>query len=511
MTRPRATKTAKRAATRTRTAAPKAPAIAVRAERVAPFGPLAGVVMDVPRHGAQQSHPLVGADVKRVTSIMAMGMLGHRRELEDLFDDMIDRDPRVAAVTSGRILAVTGRPFSIKPALGHDDDPEAVAIAEHCAVILSRVEPGHITEANGGGWSTVVANIASGVARGLSVSEIEWGVSPEGWHVPVRIHWRHGNRFGFDEKLRVVVDDLGARRCPLEEYGPDRFIVHSPTGGRAGYATRRGFLFGCILLSLVKRAGVRDWMKGTERWGQPLPLIELPEGASEDLRDKALELANRLATNFAGVLWGGAKLAQVPGSGGLNPAIYRELADFCNTEIAVYVLGNNLNAEIQGGSFAAAQAAAVIRQDILAADRTELDDTITRQLLARIVRYNWPGSPVPVYETELSIQQPLTLDDVREGLCTEDEYRASKGYEAKPEGAGSEYRKPLAPVPQNAPFGSPLGGADAAPPFALSTPAATTTASTPSTSRTYARSDDARASELYRRLAGSASTRSTAS
>ena len=431
-------------------------------------GPPVGVVLPLKSRGAQQGHPLIGADVTVVVNIMADAFRGYRRRWEDLLDDVIERDLRCSGITAGRILAITGRPYSIKPPLGFDTDKDAQEIAEICSRIVANIRAGVTTQGEGGGWSTVLANIASGAPRGISVNEMEWGLSAKGLHVPKALHWRHGRRFGFDDLLRIVLDDNGSERKPLDTFAPDKFVIHSPTGGIAKHATRRGFLLGCVLPSLVKRTDVRYWLKATERWGQPLPLVEAPAGATPEVRDAALELANKLATNFVGALWGGVKLAQVPGSGTLNPAIYRELADFANLEMAIHVLGNNLNVEIQGGSFAAATAAGVMRYDILASDLAELDDAITTQILEPIVRYNWPGAPVPVYVSELRSQQPLTTADVQEGIVSPDEYRSSKGYEPKPDGAGSDYRVPVVQV--GADLGTPtpdvLDGADPATPAA---------------------------------------------
>ncbi len=428
-----------------RTFEPDAPMVMRARERIGFSGPLSGVAL-APKKGTRETHPLQGADISRVVNILAQRFRGRSREYQDLLDDMMDRDLRVRGVTSGRILAITGRPYSIKPPLGFDTDADAVHIAEVCSKIVAGIRSGEASKLHGSGWATCLANIASGAPRGESVSEIEWGTSRDGYLVPKALHWRHPNRFGYDDELRLCLDDNSLARTPLEDFGEDKFVVHSPTAGWPAYPTRRGFLLACVLPSLVKRSDIRFWLKATERWGMPLPLIELPEG-KEALKDDALDLANNLASNFVGVLWGGVKLSQVPGTGSLNPAVYKDLADFCNTEIAVHVLGNNLNAEIQGGSFAAAKTAAVMRYDILAADIAELDDTITQQLLAPIVRYNWPGAPVPVYVSELRSQEALTIESVNAGLATPDEYRSSLGWEPMEDGKGTAFRAPLVQVP----------------------------------------------------------------
>ncbi|MCC7539238.1 MAG: DUF935 family protein [Deltaproteobacteria bacterium] len=500
-------KAPRRAAARSR-AKPAAPTVMIPVERLAPGGPLAGLVTR-PQRGRQFERSFVGADTARIAGALAEADRGFIAALQDHYSYMRDRDPRVDAVCRTRVLAITGRPYTLKPPLGEDDNPEAVEIAERVARIITRIRPGAMGTGDTGQWPTALGQIADGTLRGMSVSELEWGVSPEGWHAPRALHWRHPNRFRYDEDHTLRLHDGGSGDMALGEYGRDKFVVHSPSSGRAAYPMQRGALRGCVFPSLFKRSVIKFWIKGTERWGQPLPVLKLPVNASAELIAASNDLLNQMATNWNAALHGGIELVQVPGSGALNPAIYDTFADFCNVEIAVTVLGNNLNVEIQGGSFAAAETAAAMRYDILASDLAEIDETITQQIIEPVVRYNWPGAPVPVYVSELRAQTGFTVEDVREGICTEDEYRSSKGYEPKPDGLGAEYRRPLAAVPAQL---DPLGGAAPASPFAMSQrsrPIVRVTNN--STSPTSAPSRSVLASELYKRLAGSGRSPSTGS
>lgn len=421
--------------------------------RLGAGGPPVGLVSG-PNGRRQETHPFVGADTQAVHVAMMQALRGYPDRLMDLFDDMRDRDPRVDTVCRTRALAVQGRRWSVKPPEGL----EANAAAQERARITGRIIRA-IRSEDDLGWRTVVGKCIDGVLRGYAPFEIEWALSASRYHVPRRLHWRHPNRFRIDDAYQFRLWDGGSAKCsdePILEAYPDKFLIYSPTAGRAAYPTRRGVMLGMVFPSLFKRGGWRWWVKASERWGMPLPYLELdPDGSggedtgSDEDFDEGLELINNLFADWGAVVGGGQKLNIVPGSGNVNPMTWTELVKAANIEIAVQGLGQNLTVEVEGGSFAAAKISNAVRLDILGADCGELDDWINAQLIPLITKYNWPGEPDSVYATEVERERP-DLDDVREGVFTEDEYREAKGY--TPKVAGGPYRKPSsATKPSTAP------------------------------------------------------------
>jgi hypothetical protein len=287
---------------------------------------------------------------------------------------------------------------------------------------------------------------------------------------------------------------------------------------------RRGIMLGMVFPSLTKRYGLRWWLQATERWGQPLPVITLPnQEMNGPLQDAAKAAINDITATWSATLWGGMTIETIGGEGKVDAELYGRLVDLANTSIAIQGLGQNLSTEVQGGSYAAAKTHETVRMDLHAGDLSELDDTITWQLIEPIVRYNWPGAPIPEYISEIEQREPIDLADVEAGLFTDDEYRSSKGYSPKPDGLGSEYRRPIVQVPAGPPDGAPPAGPGLVPPESesgstappLSNPprgadaagplAATRTDTTSPTTERWTRGP---ARELYRAWAGSASSRS---
>lgn len=413
--------------------------------RLGTGGPVAGLYTGE-KSRQTESHPLIGADVGQVDSAIKAALDGRPQRLQDLYDDMLDRDDRVAAVTATRILAIQSRPWAVKPPRGLEGNEAAQNRAQEVSDIIAAIRSGE-----GGGWSTCVGQLATGVTRGLSVNEIEWGVNRNARHAPKALHWRHPRRFGFDKNTQSVCRQDPGDSFPgkplFKTWGEDKFVIHQPVAGRAAYPQRRGVMMGMVFPALFKRYGWRWWIKGTERFGQPITVLTLPAG-SEGLKDEAKELLRRMKSDMTAVLTGGIEFQGVPGAGNLNPAVFKELIEQCNLAIAIAGLGQNLTTEIQGGSRAAAQVSDLVRMDYLAADLMELDGTVNGRLIEPVCRFNWPGEPIPEYVTEASVREPITLEDVKEGLFTENDYRRHRGHQAKEEG-GDDYRVPasMAQVP----------------------------------------------------------------
>jgi hypothetical protein len=281
------------------------------------------------------------------------------------------------------------------------------------------------------GFRQNIAQLMDGVLRQYAVLEIEWGRDDNNWQEPLRLHWRHPNRFNFTAKMVLVKYDVGEDPypgTPLEEFGADRFIVHAPWAGRSAYPTRRGVLRTCMFPSLTKRYGLRWWLVAAERFGQPAPYVTVPEG-SADLFERAQEMLRNLTSDWQAVLTSRMDIKTIPGSGSFTGDIHGRLVDLVNSECSIAVLGQNLSTEVTGGSFAAALAHEAVRADYLAADAVELGETIRRFLIEPLVRFNWPGAPVPVFEFQLvpEEQKEILPWHFSEGVVDENEVRESVG------------------------------------------------------------------------------------
>lgn len=427
--------------------------------KVTPSGPPVGYVTRPTRRQVREQHPLIGADVNRIAAAFLSAFRGQPQILRDLEDDARDRDSRLDAICRTRVLAIQSRRWSIKPL--NDDDKEGKVLAQRATRIIREIP----------GWRTRVGEFADGILRGTSLSELEWFINLRAEVAINGIHWVHPNRIRLDDGMRMQICEPGngsSTGTPLESFGPDKFVLHSPNAGRAAYITRRGVLLSCMLPALTKRYGLKWWLSAAERFGQPAPVIRVPDGSDDAIVEKAEEMLRQLTADWQAVLSKGMELDAVAGSTGqFTGEVQARLVELVNTDYAIQILGQNLTTETKGGSFAAAQVQDYVRQDILAADLSELDDTITAQILEPIVRYNWPGAGPLVYETEVTAKasKEIYAYHIQAGVVTPDEVRAGLGLEALPNGEGAKLIQPVVTGTQPAAPALPPGGAATALPL----------------------------------------------
>lgn len=422
-------------------------------------------ISDTPsRNVERETHPWIQADVDRIHNAILENLRGRPAQLQDIFDDIIDRDDRVSACSRTRALALVGRPWAVKPAPGMEQDADAAFVAEQCHDIMQAIPR----------WPLVVGELGGdGINRGLGVQEIVWGVDRKGRYVPKNFKWKAPNRFVWQpETLKLARKDMldPYWGVALDDLKPDGFVVHTPKAGRPSYVTRGGVLISIVIPALSKKHGNKWWFKGLERDGVALPILKIEgnQDTSPELIAEGKKILRNMAASWGAVLWGGMSIEKAGGTGEFDGTAHEKLVNLANTSIAIALLGQNLTTEVTGGSFAAANAHNFVRGDLLANDLVELAVTVREQVLERIVRFNWPGAPVPIYETTVGQKQAPSVEEVEAGLYTDDEARSGKGWAPKADGAGSKYRTPPVAAPAFSAYSAPtatLGGAAAAPPF----------------------------------------------
>jgi 2'-5' RNA ligase len=439
--------------------------------RLGKNGPPAGMLINAPRHYSPMVRQLaLDADPSKVTAIYNRADYGDTPDLMDLYDGARGLDSRLSFCASKRVLAVQRCKMVFEPPPDQADDKEAAYVAADVTRLLT-VESRH--------FRREVGSLAHAPLNGYAVAEKVWRQNRDGEWVP-DLKWRHPNRFAWLDEETIAWCESGYRTMasgasvPLRNY-PDKFVVHAPTAGNASYPWRRGAFRPLMLLSLSKRHDIRWWVQLIEQFGKPQLWAETPDNVDDDgssssgVVQKIIASLQALNEDWAAVFGRGVKVNAITKSGEVNGDLHRGFAEWCNTEIAIGTLGQNLTTEVQGGSLAATTAHRFVADDILEADGVELDETITQQVVEDVVRYNWPGAPVPRARLVTEREAEWTVDDVKEGICTPDEYRARKGGSALPDGKGAELRRPLS---LQVPAGFPIAGlpAPTAAPLALPAP-----------------------------------------
>lgn len=449
---------------------------AIRKARIGLSGPTVSNVMPgIDSRSSLVTYEALTADPARWFAIMQGADHGRTGPMISLFHDARDRDTHLDGIARKRTQSFAGRPLVFEPPEGMQGDKEALDIAEKVRRIvvndLRFVSAAGITL----GHKAAITHLQSAATDGYAVSPMDWRTNAEGLHVPM-LRFEHGNRFGFCRDTRRIGFYAGSGYSwkvePLSEYA-DRFVIHVPMNGRSDYAWRRGAMRSCIIPSFLKREGLRFWLVLTERFGMPQPYARVDgagrfddDGGQIDSTAAVVkESLLNLSRHWTAVFGKEVEIGSIPGSGSVSADVHKELIDWADTTMSIGMLGQNLSTKVEGGSFAAAEAHRYVAGDLHLADATELSETLTYQLAEPIVRYNWPGAPVPRIRITTGFQQPLPLPAVQAGLATGDEYRRGLGHDAMPDGNGSKFGVPQ-PV-----AGTP--GPDPAPPGPMDVPGVT--------------------------------------
>lgn len=398
---------------------------------------------------------------------------GYLGSLNAAIDSSLVRDARLAGVARARVLAITSRRWVVRSPVGYESDRQALAVAQHVSQVLYQTP----------GFAQRRGELADGILRPVAVLEHDWQIDRNGWRVsrPRRVD---PTLIDYDLKRGCWVVGEGELRGRALNEWPDKFVIHSPSGGLALPKYRRGALRPMLSLALAKRYGIRWWAEMLERFGQPQVYGTVEEAnTTTELLNEVAEGLRNLSSQWTAAFRGGVKLEALPVS--INDEAHKKFIDFINTEYAVNLLGGNLATESKDGQVYGSQAQAQVRSDLLAADLVELDETIVDQWIEPLVRFNAPGSPIPVIESVVSQSRPWALAEYQAGLCTLDEFRTSNGHDALGDERGASFAAPQlpsyaqgSPLAMPAPLALPSGGADAGAPFPRSIPQSSPTSHT---------------------------------
>nr|WP_182482464.1 DUF935 family protein [Meiothermus luteus] len=193
------------------------------------------------------------------------------------------------------------------------------------------------------------------------------------WH-PGALRWREGAWW---------VRDAQGQEHPLQE---GLWLLYTPYGPKRPW--ERGLWRALALPWLVKLDAIRYWARDNEVGALRVATAEGPAGATGQ---ELAQLLADLGGDTGLVLPEGWRLEMLAPPEGVWRS--KEAAiQWANVAIAVAVLGQNLTTDVQGGSYAAAQVHARVRQDLLEADAETLATALRQGVLTLWAEYNF-GRP----------------------------------------------------------------------------------------------------------------------
>jgi phage gp29-like protein len=196
---------------------------------------------------------------------------------------------------------------------------------------------------------------------GYQPIELMW--QPLGSHlVPQDLLGKPAEWFFYDKDnaLRFRAKDAGPDG---ELCNPQRFIVARQD---ATYANPYGFpdLSMCFWPATFMKGGLKFWVQFTEKYGSPWVIGKHPRGATDGETDLLLNSLEAMVQDAVAAIPDDASVQIIEAAGKAGSAeVYRQLLEYCRSEINVAMLGQNQTTE-KDSNHASATAGAEVTKDI---------------------------------------------------------------------------------------------------------------------------------------------------
>jgi phage gp29-like protein len=196
---------------------------------------------------------------------------------------------------------------------------------------------------------------------GYQPIELMW--QPLGLHqVPQDLLGKPAEWFFYDKDnaLRFRAKDAGSDG---ELCSPKRFIVARQD---ATYANPYGFpdLSMCFWPATFMKGGLKFWVQFTEKYGSPWVIGKHPRGATDGETELLLNSLEAMVQDAVAAIPDDASVQIIEAAGKAGSAeVYRQLLEYCRSEINVAMLGQNQTTE-KDSNHASATAGAEVTKDI---------------------------------------------------------------------------------------------------------------------------------------------------
>ena len=341
------------------------------------------------REDAAHTYPTIGITPSRVLAWLQAADAGQPQVQFELFHEMLQKWPRLAAVEATRRLALTGLDWEITPDEHANDLAAAERSADFCRRTLSQVAS----------LSEALDHLARAIGHGIATAELVWEAGALVDIVPVPFA-RLMTDANEPHRLRIRTETHPSDGVALDEQ-PWKWIVHRPNP-LPGRHFESGLLRGSALLYVAQNLSFKDWLIYSQIAGMPIRVARFEPGTPDADKQQLLKMLETLGTDAVAVFSKSIELELHEGrSSGDKP--YEPLQDYCNREVTIMWLGQHLTTEIrENGSRAAAEIHDRVREDLLVNDIADESRTLRRCVLAPLVQARFGAdAPVPHFRRSL--------------------------------------------------------------------------------------------------------------
>ncbi len=411
---------------------------------------LLGVPAVIGLYDRWSDYPSKGLTPEKVAQIVLEADQGNAFHQGELFEEMMEKGGHLFSLFQTRRLKVESRSYNIIPG---SSEPADIKIAEEVSDMFKRIR----------GYHHSVGEFLDAVPYGYSLNQINWVVRGSRYEIDSfrHIHPKRA-RFGKlsdpnsdPEEYRILIEPQNLNK--FEPFVPQEEIQNALTNGiwidsdpifrqrflvvtshaRTGHPARTSLLRTLLFPYLFSNYNWKWWVQFAERMlGIILGKYDTNEPDQKEFLEQALR---KLAYDSTAVVskdtviefaeW--AQKAQ-------SSEVYDKLKDAVEGEMSEIVLGHTSASRSTPGRLGNEEGAREVKQELIEADATSLDECITDQVVVPFVNLNFgPQENYPYYETDIS-QSPNLLDEI-----TLDQGIQKMGFPVTKKYVSEKYSRPL--------------------------------------------------------------------
>jgi len=159
------------------------------------------------------------------------------------------------------------------------------------------------------------------------------------------------------------------------------------------------------------------WAQFAELYGFPVPIVKVNKDFYEQNRETIKQMLETVGLQRYGIFFDEMQHEFHDSNKQATVAVFKDLIDMCNIEMAIAITGQNLSSEVSGGSFAAASTHKNILMSFVSADLRFCNEYVNTQIVEPLVRVNYPQvTATGMPEFKAYIKAEVNRVDIARGL-----------------------------------------------------------------------------------------------
>lgn len=342
------------------------------------------------------THPAVGLTPAKLHQLLTGAESGNMNDMLALFEDMEERDSHIFAELDKRKRSLLSLDWYIKPA-----SDSTAAEKEQAATVQTLM---HAID----DFDMVIKDALDAIGKGFSGQEITWVRDGATWYA-------ESLEFVIPQRFVIAADNktlmLGNGIDNPEPLWDHAFLMHTHKA-KSGYLVRGGLHRILAWPYVFKNYSVRDLAEFLEIYGLPMRLGTYPAGATESEKFTLLRAVMDIGHRAAGIIPQGMQIDFKDAAKGSSDP-FESMIKWCEMSQSKAILGGTLTSQSDGKSStnALGNIHEVARLEIRDSDGKQLASSISRDIVASLMRLNYPNvhpRRYPKFAFDLSEPEDIT-------------------------------------------------------------------------------------------------------